>query len=63
MVGVDRGHELQPPPGGHDEPARVGAPLGGDFCALSLSDNLKAWTTIERRLEAMSAQAMPTPPP
>jgi len=32
--------------------AEVGAPLGGDFCALSLSDNLKAWTTIERRLRA-----------
>ena len=24
--------------------AEVGAPLGGDFCAISLSDNLKAWT-------------------
>ena len=23
--------------------AEVGAPLGGDFCAISLSDNLKAW--------------------
>lgn len=32
--------------------AHAGAPLGGDFCAISLSDNLKAWTTIERRLEA-----------
>jgi precorrin-3B C17-methyltransferase len=32
--------------------AEVGAPLGGDFCAISLSDNLKAWTTIERRLSA-----------
>jgi precorrin-3B C17-methyltransferase len=32
--------------------AEVGAPLGGDFCAISLSDNLKAWTTIERRLIA-----------
>lgn len=36
--------------------AEVGAPLGGDFCALSLSDNLKSWTTIERRLTA-AAQA------
>lgn len=35
--------------------AHVGAPLGGDFCAISLSDNLKAWTTIERRLEAAAA--------
>lgn len=32
--------------------AEVGAPLGGDFCAVSLSDNLKAWATIERRLRA-----------
>jgi precorrin-3B C17-methyltransferase len=32
--------------------AEVGAPLGGDFCAISLSDNLKPWATIERRLRA-----------
>jgi len=32
--------------------AEVGAPLGGDFCAISLSDNLKAWSTVERRLKA-----------
>jgi precorrin-3B C17-methyltransferase len=32
--------------------AEVGAPLGGDFCAISLSDNLKSWATIERRLTA-----------
>jgi precorrin-3B C17-methyltransferase len=32
--------------------ARIGAPLGHDFCALSLSDNLKPWELIERRLEA-----------
>ena len=32
--------------------AEVGAPLGGDFCAISLSDNVKAWTTVERRLKA-----------
>jgi precorrin-3B C17-methyltransferase len=32
--------------------ARVGAPLGHDFCAISLSDNLKPWEMIERRLEA-----------
>jgi precorrin-3B C17-methyltransferase len=31
--------------------ARAGAPLGHDFCVLSLSDNLKPWTTIEQRLE------------
>ncbi len=32
--------------------AHAGAPLGGDFCAISLSDNLKSWATIERRLRA-----------
>ena len=31
--------------------ARLGAPLGGDFCALSLSDNLKPWDVITARLE------------
>jgi len=36
--------------------ARLGAPLGNDFCALNLSDNLKPWATIERRLE-LAAQA------
>lgn len=36
--------------------ARVGAPLGADFCVLSLSDNLKPWATIERRL-ALVAEA------
>jgi cobalt-precorrin 5A hydrolase/precorrin-3B C17-methyltransferase len=30
--------------------AQVGAPLGHDFCMLSLSDNLKPWTVIEKRL-------------
>jgi len=30
--------------------ARAGAPLGHDFCMLSLSDNLKPWTVIETRL-------------
>ena len=32
--------------------ARVGAPLGHDFCAISLSDNLKSWEVIARRLKA-----------
>lgn len=31
--------------------ARLGAPLGHDFCAISLSDNLKPWDVIEKRLE------------
>lgn len=30
--------------------ARVGAPLGHDFCAINLSDNLKPWALIEKRL-------------
>ena len=34
--------------------ARLGAPLGHDFCAISLSDNLKPWATVERRLRAAS---------
>ncbi|KQV70265.1 precorrin-3B C(17)-methyltransferase [Rhizobium sp. Root1220] len=36
--------------------ARIGAPLGHDFCAISLSDNLKPWNIIETRLE-MAAKA------
>ncbi len=36
--------------------ARLGAPLGHDFCAMSLSDNLKPWDLIERRL-TLAAQA------
>ncbi|MFD8493157.1 precorrin-2 C(20)-methyltransferase [Amycolatopsis sp. NPDC059657] len=32
--------------------SRVGAPLGHDYCVLSLSDRLKSWEVIERRLEA-----------
>ena len=32
--------------------ARLGAPLGADFCAISLSDNLKPWEVVARRLEA-----------
>ncbi len=32
--------------------ARAGAPLGHDFCAISLSDLLTPWPAIERRLRA-----------
>lgn len=35
--------------------AKIGAPLGHDFCALSLSDNLKPWDLIERRLDAAAS--------
>jgi cobalt-precorrin 5A hydrolase/precorrin-3B C17-methyltransferase len=35
--------------------ARFGAPLGHDFCAISLSDLLTPRTMIERRLEAAAA--------
>ena len=35
--------------------ARIGAPLGHDFCAMSLSDNLKPWPLIERRLDAAAS--------
>ena len=36
--------------------ARAGAPLGHDFCAINLSDNLKPWELIEKRLR-LAAQA------
>lgn len=32
--------------------AKAGAPLGHDFCAISLSNNLKPWAIIEKRLVA-----------
>lgn len=35
--------------------SRVGAPLGHDYCVLSLSDRLKPWEIIERRLDAAGA--------
>jgi precorrin-2 C20-methyltransferase/precorrin-3B C17-methyltransferase len=35
--------------------ARVGAPLGHDFCVLSLSDRLKPWAVIEARVAAVAA--------
>lgn len=36
--------------------ARLGAPLGADFCAINLSDNLKPWSVIEQRLR-LAAEA------
>lgn len=36
--------------------AAIGAPLGHDFCAISLSDILKPWSIIEQRIAA-AAQA------
>lgn len=35
--------------------ARAGAPLGHDFCAISLSDLLTPWDVIEARLRAAAA--------
>jgi precorrin-2 C20-methyltransferase/precorrin-3B C17-methyltransferase len=35
--------------------SRVGAPLGHDFCVLSLSDRLKPWSVIEGRLVAAAS--------
>jgi cobalt-precorrin 5A hydrolase / precorrin-3B C17-methyltransferase len=35
--------------------ARLGAPLGHDFCCVSLSDVLKPWPVVEQRLEAVGA--------
>lgn len=43
LPGVSAAHALA---------ARVGAPLGHDFCVISLSDVLKPWDVIERRLDA-----------
>ncbi len=34
--------------------ARAGAPIGADFAVLSLSDRLKAWSVIERRVRAIA---------
>ncbi len=36
--------------------AAIGAPLGHDFCAINLSDNLKPWALIEKRLR-LAAEA------
>jgi precorrin-3B C17-methyltransferase len=36
--------------------AKAGAPLGHDFCAINLSDNLKPWSVIEKRLR-LAAEA------
>ena len=36
--------------------ARAGAPLGHDFCAISLSDNLKPWDVVLKRLR-LAAEA------
>ncbi|MGP9767842.1 precorrin-3B C(17)-methyltransferase [Halomonas sp. AOP13-D3-9] len=34
--------------------ASIGAPLGHDFCCINLSDNLKPWALIEKRLRLAS---------
>ena len=38
--------------------ARIGAPLGHDFCAISLSDNLKPWDVIERACWLLRRRAL-----
>ncbi len=60
--------EARPDPDAHDirvlpgitamlaAAARLGAPLGHDFCAINLSDNLKPWEVIEKRLR-LAAEA------
>jgi precorrin-3B C17-methyltransferase len=35
--------------------ACIGAPLGHDFCAISLSDNLKPWDVVAHRLTAAAS--------
>ncbi|KAA1424441.1 precorrin-2 C(20)-methyltransferase [Mumia zhuanghuii] len=34
--------------------ARAGAPIGADFAVMSLSDRLKPWAVVERRLRAVA---------
>src|SRR5215475_11872586 len=54
-----RGIEIQVCPGisaMQAAAAQAGAPLGHDFCAISLSDILKPWSIIEQRIAA-AAQA------
>ncbi len=38
--------------------AKIGAPLGHDFCVISLSDILKPWSIIERRIIAAATSDM-----
>ncbi len=35
--------------------AKMGAPLGHDFCSISMSDLLTPWRTIEKRIEAAAS--------
>jgi precorrin-3B C17-methyltransferase len=35
--------------------SRVGAPLGHDFCVISLSDRLKPWEIVVQRLQAAAS--------
>jgi len=39
----------------HAVASRVGAPLGHDYCVLSLSDRLKPWDVIAKRIRAVAA--------
>lgn len=55
QAGGDAGVEVRVIPGlsaMQAAAARAGAPLGHDFCVISLSDRLKPWEAIERRLDA-----------
>lgn len=38
--------------------SRVGAPLGHDFAMISLSDRLKPWETVAKRIDAISGADM-----
>jgi precorrin-2 C20-methyltransferase / precorrin-3B C17-methyltransferase len=42
----------------HAVAARIGAPLGHDFATISLSDRLKPWDVVERRLAAAAEADM-----
>ncbi|HEY2193856.1 MAG TPA: precorrin-2 C(20)-methyltransferase [Actinomycetospora sp.] len=42
----------------HAVAAKIGAPLGHDFATISLSDRLKSWDVVERRLAAVAETDM-----
>jgi precorrin-2 C20-methyltransferase / precorrin-3B C17-methyltransferase len=42
----------------HAVAARIGAPLGHDYATISLSDRLKGWDVVERRLAAVAEADM-----
>ncbi len=55
---ADKDIELQTVPGISAfiaSAGKLGAPLGHDFCCISLSDLMTPWTTIEKRIQAAAS--------